>query len=153
MNPKVKELQEYHVAYVRKLGPYGPEVCGQAFNELFEWASSQDLIGKAAIFGVYWDDPCSTPPQECRTDACIEVSGDIEPDENIQTQTIEGGKYLVFEYETDVSGFQKAWEDSYKWVFANNAELRPLPAYEHYHNDGTQHPEGLWRYDICIAVK
>lgn len=155
MNVKaeVKNQPEYHVAYVRKMGPYGKETCEQAFGELLQWACPKGYLNSGVVLGVYWDNPEITPPEKCRIDACVGVPQGTEPDGPAGIQTISGGPYAVCHFEITETEFQKAWEDAFAWLIDSGYECENKPCYEFYHNDAREHPEGKWIVDICIPLK
>ncbi|NTU86944.1 MAG: GyrI-like domain-containing protein [Chlorobiaceae bacterium] len=62
MKTEIQEMPEYTVAYVRKIGAYGKETCGQAFDELARWAGPKGHFDRGVVLGVYWDDPKATSP-------------------------------------------------------------------------------------------
>jgi AraC family transcriptional regulator len=70
MNAEVKQMPEYNVAYVRKMGPYGKETCEQAFAELASWAGPRGYLASGVVLAVYWDNPDVTSPEK------IDVSPD-----------------------------------------------------------------------------
>ncbi|WP_321494002.1 GyrI-like domain-containing protein [uncultured Desulfobacter sp.] len=153
MNVAVKEMPEYNVAYVRKLGPYGKETCEQAFGELMQWAGPRGYIGSGTILGVYWDNPDITPPDKCRVDACITVPQGTSSEGQIGVQSISGGSYAVCHFEISSDSFQECWEDAFTWLVNSGYECHDKPCYELYHNNAADHPEGKWIFDICIPLK
>ena len=153
MNAEVREIPEYNVAYVRKLGPYVPEICQQAFVELMQWAGPRNYLGPGKVLAIYWDNPDVTPPQNCRFDACLIVPAGTVPDGPIYAQTISGGPYAVCHFESQPDAIQQAWEDSFAWLCAGGLETNDTPCYELYHNNAAEHPEGKWIFDICIPLK
>ena len=153
MNAEVKEMPEYCVAYVRKMGAYGKETCEQAFIELMQWAGPRGYLASGAMLGLYWDNPEVTLPDKCRTDACISVPVGTVPEGQIGLQTISGGPYAVCHFEIKTDSFQQAWEDAFTWLVNGGYECADLPCYELYHNNAEDHPEGKWIFDICIPLK
>lgn len=153
MNAEVKEMSEYNVAYVRKLGPYCKETCEQAFTELMQWAGPRNLMGPGKILAVYWDNPEVTPPEKCRVDACVVVPEGTDTTGPINTQTISGGPYAVCHFELNTESFQQAWEDAFAWLCNSGYECTDKPCYELYHNNAAEHPEGKCIFDICIPLK
>ena len=153
MNAEVKEMPEYNVAYVRKLGPYGKETCEQAFGELMQWAGPRGYIGSGPMLGVYWDNPDVTPPEKCRVDACITVPQGTSSEGQIGIQTISGGSYAVCHFEIGPDSFQQCWEDAFAWLVNSGYECHDKPCYELYHNNAADHPEGKWIFDICIPLR
>jgi AraC family transcriptional regulator len=153
MIAEVREMPEYHVAYVRKMGAYGKETCERAFGELMQWAGPRGYLASGAMLGLYWDNPEVTPPDKCRTDACICVPVGTVSEGQIGLQTINGGPYAVCHFEIKADSFQQAWEDAFAWLVNRGYECADLPCYERYHNNAEDHPEGKWIFDICIPLK
>ena len=153
INVEVKEMPEYHVAYVPKIGPYGMEICEQAFGELMLWAGPRGYLQSGVMIGVYWDNPEVTPPEKCRVDACISLPPGTVPEAPIDIQVISGGPYTVCHCEIPVDGFQQAWEDTFAWLVASGHECDDRPCYERYYNNPSDDPEGKWIVDICIPLK
>jgi len=153
MTVEVREMPEYHVAYVRKLGPYGIEICQQAFSELMQWAGPRGHLKSGVMIGVYWDNPEVTPPDKCRVDACISIPQGTVPEAPLDIQTISGGPYTVCHCEIPVDGFQQAWEDTFAWLVESGHECDDQPCYERYYNNPSDDPEGKWIVDICIPLK
>lgn len=153
MKAEIRELPDFFVAYVRKIGPYGKETCGQAFDELLRWAGPKHLLGKAPVFGVYWDNPKITSPENCRIDACVGVPSGTTTEGPVGLQTIPGGSYAVCGFELDENGFRQAWDEAFAWLVAKGYQCDDKPCYELYHNNAAEHPEGKWIVDVCIPLK
>ena len=47
------------------------------------------------MFGISYDDPETTPPEQIRYDACLRVEDDVEPEKDIGLKEIAGGTYVV----------------------------------------------------------
>ena len=153
MHAEVKEMPEYHVAYVRKMGLYGKETCAQAFGELTQWAGPRGHLSSGVMLGVYWDNPEVTAPENCRTDACITVPDETPPEGQVGIQKISGGPYAVCHFEITTTEFKQAWDDAFAWFVESGLECVEKPCFELYHNNGQEHPEGKWIVDICIPSK
>lgn len=153
MNAEVREMPEFYVAYVRKIGPYGKETCEQAFGELMQWAGPRGHLASGVMLGVYWDNPEVTPPEKCRVDACICVPNGTTTEGPIGTQIISSGPYAVCHFEIKADHFQQSWEDAFAWIVSSGYECDDRPCYELYHNNAEEHPEGKWIFDICIPLK
>jgi len=153
MKAEVKEIPEYHVAYVRKIGPYGKETSEEAFGELTKWAGPKGLLSSGTMLGVYWDSPDVTPPEKCRMDACISVPEEVQPQDQVGLQGLSGGPYAVCRFEIDGDSFQRSWEEAFRWLVRSGLECDDRPCYERYHNNAADHPEGKWIFDICIPLK
>lgn len=147
---EVKDMPTWHVAYVRKVGPYGKDVCGAAFNELMGWAGPRGLLGKGQVLGVYWDNPEVTAPENCRTDACVEVPADTPVKAPIAVQDIAGGPHLVCSFNLPMTDFTGAWEEAFRALVESGLECADRPCYELYLDDCSG---PTCRFDICIPLK
>ncbi len=153
MNAEVREMPVYHVAYVRKMGPYGKEICEQAFAELGQWAGPRGYTASGVCLAVYWDNPEVTAAEKCRVDACVSVPQGTKTEGQVALQIIRGGSYGVCHFEIQSDEFPQAWEDAFAWLVSSGYECDESPSYELYHNDATEHPQGKWIVDICIPLK
>ncbi len=149
MKAEIKEMPAWHVAYVRKLGPYGKQVCEAAFGELMRWAGPRGLIGPSPMFGLYWDSPEVTPPEKCRTDACLAVPAGTQVEAPVALQDIAGGSHLVCEFNLPPTDFSAAWDESFRVLVQRGLECADRPCYELYHDDCTGK---TCRFDICIPL-
>lgn len=153
MQAEVREMPEYHVAYVRKMGPYGQEVCEQAFAELMQWAGPAGHLTSGQMLSIYWDNPEVTPSDKCRTDACVSVAKNTKTRGQIGLQTISGGPYVVCRFAITGEDFHQAWEEAFVWLVNSGYECADNPCYELYHNNAKEPPEGKWLVDTCIPLK
>lgn len=150
MKTEVKEMPAWHVAYARKMGPYGKATAEAAFGELMRWAGPRGLIGKAPMMGMYWDNPEVTAPEQCRNDACLVVPPGTKVDAPIALQDIAGGPYLVCAFDVPTTQFGAAWEEAFRHLVDKGLECADQPCYELYHDDCTGK---TCRFDICIPLK
>ncbi len=154
MEVEVTGMPELHVACVRHVGPYESGGIGEAFSKLMEWAGPKGYCKSGRVIGMYWDNPDVTPPEKCRSDACITVPEDAKVSGEIKLQTIPGGLYAVYHCEVYNNEFGKPWSDiMYEWLPGSGYEMDERPRYEIYLNKGDEDPEGKWILDICVPVK
>jgi AraC family transcriptional regulator len=156
MKPDIQVIPALKVVYVRHFGEYGPEI-KNAWEKLMSWAKENVNIDASTMFLVaYWDDPKSTLPEKCRSDACITVPEDLKIPENsdIKTQSLPTGKYAMFLksiYKTDE--YQKIWEKlCSEDIPNNNLKWDNRPWYEIYHNC----PYNILKrtiVDFCIPIE
>lgn len=150
MKAQVKEMPAWHVAYARRVGPYGKETCEAAFGEVMRWAGPRGLIGQGPMMGMYWDNPEVTAPENCRVDACVVVPAGTKVEPPIALQDIAGGPHAVCEFNIPMTGFGAAWEEAFRWVVQSGLECADRACYELYHDDCRGK---TCRFDICIPLK
>lgn len=147
----IQEMPESKAATVRRIGMF-PESCANGFVELLTWAKQKTIIGPCKLLALYWDNPDITPLEKCRFDCCLSLPDELEPSDPIFIQKVGGGIWAFCRFETGSDGFRKAWEESFQWLIESGYECRPLPCYEIYYNNGQEHPEGKWVFDIAIPL-
>jgi AraC family transcriptional regulator len=88
-------------------------------------------------------------------DMCMEISNDIEPEEDVKKKTLPGGRYVVMHAELeDPSEYGPAWEKIVAWIKEHNLKIdMSRPSYEIYHNNPEEHPEKHHILDICMSIK
>jgi AraC family transcriptional regulator len=154
MNVDVREMPSYSVAYVRNMGPYGPEGCGGAFQKLMEWAAPRGFTGKGSIFfGICMDDPDITPPEKCRYDACVMVPEGTPVEGDVGFQIIPGGLYGVYRKAVGSGEYTEAWQELIgNWLPQSGYEPDARPFYERYvMEDDSVSCEGM-PVDFCAAL-
>jgi len=148
----IREIPEYHVAYIRRYGEYGAEI-GATFGKLLQWAEPRGLLGNGTTLSVFWDNPDITPAENCRTDACITVPGATEVSGDIRLQTLPGGRCAIYHTEATNEELLQAWQWMFKeWIPSSGYMPANRPPFELYYNDAALHPEHKWFVDICIPV-
>lgn len=159
MNVQVTEKPAYRVAYLRHIGPYASESIGPVWGRLMAWAGPRGLLRPGVPgFGVSWDNPEVTPPENCRYDACIAIGPEVDALElaeaGISVQTLPGGLYAEYRRMIPCDGFFRAWNEIYtQWLPASGWQCDDRPGYELYHDMLGGPAEGPWDVGICVAVR
>lgn len=151
MTVKIEELPEYHIAYMRQIGPYGPGNI-QVMEKLKKWAATRELLTDSAIIlGIAHDDPEVTPLEKCRYDACIVIPGDYRLENNINVNDLPGGKYAVYRVRHTAEDIGNAWNDLFTaWLPDSGYQIDDRPIFERYVSD-IENKEITC--EICVPVK
>jgi len=162
-NIEVKDVPDRNVAYVRVIGEYGFEPATKAFQSLEKWAGPRGFLESGQLIGIPWDNPCITPAEKCRYDACVTVPKGAEITGGADHQVVSGGRYAVNHTEVIGNDFQKGWDELIgEWLPSSGYQPGDGPAYEIYkwigdddagQNIGTDDPEVRWQVDIYLPVK
>lgn len=114
----IEMIPPYKIAFMRKIGPYGPE--NQFLMEQFkEWIKSKELLNSnTIILGIAQDNPASTLPDRCRYDTCLVISDITEIKDTynnypVNTTYIRGGRYAVFKIQHTAEAVQKTWNEMF----------------------------------------
>lgn len=154
----VREIEKFHVAYVRHVGPYKGDnaLFEQLFTKLFTWAGPRGLCKspETKVIAMYHDDPKMTDEAKLRTSVCISVPEDTQVDGEIGKMEIEGGTYAIAHFELKSDEYEAAWNAVYGgWLPQSGYQPVDGPPFEMYLNDPKEHPEGKCVVDIYIPVK
>ncbi|GFZ30195.1 DNA gyrase inhibitor [Clostridium zeae] len=130
MDINIEIIPSYKIAYIRRTGVYGPENAS-VMESLKSWAKEKHLFNESSIIlGIAQDNPRFTEPKDCRYDACIVVSDEFEPENDlINFGEIIGGKYCVFKISHTVDAVEKAWNEIFSEISKRNYALdegRPI---------------------------
>lgn len=160
MNVIIEELPAYRLAYVRQIGPYGPQLM-QAWGRLMGWAGPSGLLGpKSACVGISWDNPEMTPAERCRYDACL-VIGEASPEpagleaHGVSLQTLPGGLHACYRRPTRMHEYAEAWNEIFGiWLPRSGYVCCGVP-FEYYHPplQCDDSPEAATDVSFCIPVK
>ena len=156
MKVEIKTLPDFHVAYMRNVGPYGPTEIPPLWQKLMAWAQAQGLTSRETLtLGIAYDDPEVTPPHKCRYDACIVVPLDVAADGNVGLKDVPGGRYAVYEYVGTSNEIMQAWSRMFStWLPSSGYQPDSRPCFELYRADSMlDQPPGAFRCDICVPVK
>ena len=153
MDVEVKELPEMRLAYMRRLGAYGPEV-GEVWDRFRRWALPRGLLRPDAVtLGVCHDNPEVTAPEHCRYDVGLVVDEDFRPDEHVNVQTVPGGSYAIYPFEGRAEEVGKAWHDLFaQWLPDSGYQPDDRPCFERCFETETADAE-IFRMQICIPVR
>lgn len=133
MDVRIENIPEYRIAYMRQIGPYGPNNI-QLMQKLKKWAISRDLLNDSAtILGIAHDNPEVTPPNNCRYDCGIVLSETYDLEQGINETTLPGGKYAIFSLEHTAEALLKAWNEIFStWLPDSKYQISARPVFERY---------------------
>lgn len=159
MNVEIKMLPEFHLAYARQVGPYGPEL-DAVWHKIYQWAEKANLVNpQMQGLAIYWDDPQTTPPDQCRCDACIVLPDNMrQPDisgSDIQMQTLPAAQYACYQQPTSMDDYTKIWQQLFmEWLPQSGYECVGATL-ELYVNPvkNLQQPNDPWDVCFCVPVK
>jgi len=104
---RIENIQPQTVAYMRRVGPYGPENFS-VMDSLKSWAWGKGLLQGATLYGIAHDDS-DTEPSECRYDACIVIDAPSQADDRVEVGELPGGCYAVFEVAHSTPAIEAFW--------------------------------------------
>ncbi|SEL99509.1 DNA gyrase inhibitor GyrI [Rhodococcus maanshanensis] len=145
MRMTLQHVPTRRLAFVRVTGPFG-QGNAQAIADIKQWASRRGLLRDGAILcGIPRDDPSATPPEECRYDAAIVVSDDLELDDTVGVGNLRGGRYAVFDVPHTTEGLNAAWSRLFAEIETRGLAMDDAPIFEMYTSELlARHTCQLW---------
>ena len=104
---KIETFQGITIAYMRRIGAYGPEN-RQLMEKLKAFLAQHDLL-KSTILGIPLDDPTITPAEKLRYDVGLIVP--VHAVIPLPTRSIDDGTYAVFEVQHTQQGVSSFWQN------------------------------------------
>ncbi|WP_419771408.1 MAG: AraC family transcriptional regulator [Candidatus Marinarcus sp.] len=160
LEPKIVELEDIEILYVRKTGEY-QKAAQEAWEVLMPFAYehrmkyNKNLMGDdAMMFGIGHDNPHVTEVEKLRYDACISWDDKtVKPEGEIQSKIIDGGKYAQFLHKGAYTELINTYDGVVNWIVESGVKIRDLPIIEKYLNKDPRRtkPENL-RTEIYIPL-
>ncbi|AUX48412.1 AraC family transcriptional regulator [Sorangium cellulosum] len=156
MNVTVKTLPNYHVAYVRSVGPYGPGGnVREVWERLVRWASARDLWTADRIcLNIAHDNPNVTEPAKCRLDAAIVIPDGFAVDGDVNVTDVPGGKYAASVFVGDPSTIGAAWDQLFgRWLPESGYQPDHRACFELYQGEFHDPKTNTFRCELCLPVR
>lgn len=151
---EMRTCEPIKVLYVRKTGKYSNSAM-QAWQSVCGYAGPRGLIGPATEFiGISYDDPCVTPEDKLRYDACLSLSRDVKPEGEVGVQTVPGGVYAVFLHKGPYDGLMDTYGYIFgQWLPESGKMLRDYPSFEKYLNSPDSTPPEQLLTEIFVPLQ
>jgi AraC family transcriptional regulator len=149
----IRETPALRVAALAHRGDYMN--IGSTFERLMAMAGGQGLLGPAArSFGIYYDDPASTPREALRSEACVTLSDGKMPNGELQVREIRGGRYAVTLHVGPYAELHFPYTWLYgTWLPKSGEEAADAPSIEEYLNDARVVPPSELRTEIWLPLR
>ena len=135
LSVRIEQTPSRRVAAMRHIGP--TESAAEVWPQMADWARRRGLFRDDAIFlGVhndYWD---ANSEDRYRYDAAVVVPADFEPDEEVITFEMPGGRVAKTEFSGGLQEADNAWRRFVdQWLPISGHTLRLSYAYDQYPAD------------------
>jgi AraC family transcriptional regulator len=153
--PKMVDLDDQQIIYLRHTGDYSSLDFGGAWTKLWGCVKSQKLFTAGiSHICVYYDDPKVTEADKLRTDICLVVHKPAHAEGEIGVRTMSGGKYAVFLYQGTYENLGSVYDTIYgHWLPDSGILLRNAACFEKYlNNPENTAPEKL-KTEIYVPVE
>jgi AraC family transcriptional regulator len=149
----IRETSALRVAALAHSGDYIN--IGSTFERLMAIAGGQGLLGPwTRSFGIYYDDPASTPREALRSDACVTLPDDKVPGGDLQLREIRGGRYAVTLHVGPYAELHFPYTWLYgTWLPKSGEEAAHAPSIEEYLNDARVVAPSELRTEIWLPLR
>jgi len=155
MQVKIVEFAEVRVATLEHLGP--PGLVQDTVRRFIDWRlhSGQSPVASSRTFGIPFNNPDTTPPEEFRFAVCGEIEEAVRPNDfGVGELQIAGGRYAVVRHHGSPDHIGETIYPVYRdWLPASGEELRDQPLFFHYLSVFPQTPLEQWETDIYVPLQ
>ena len=135
MKQEIETLPMQKVVYMRNVGPYGSKENFEMMMTFKKWIKDNHLendLNESGILGIPLDDPQNTPPEACRYDLALFVSGAYVSHGLVQERLYTGGTYVIFEVPHTTEAVETFWLTIDKKMKEKQLKLRKSPIIERF---------------------
>jgi AraC family transcriptional regulator len=153
MDVTIVDFPETKVAALEHRG--SPHLEYETVRKLVEWRVANGLRpGQHRSFGVHYNDPRTTSPDDYRVDFCIEVQDDVAPNpQGVVTKHIPGGRCAVLRHHGSRENVSAAFVLYDVWLPNSGETVRAFPIFFHYVNVGPNVPEHEMITDVYLPLR
>ena len=156
MDVELKTLLPARVAYMRHVGPYGDSGISRMWQRFGAWCEQNGLLLPTRnIFGLSHDSPDVTAPDKCRYDACIEIDAVFQPQGEVGTQHLQGGRFACTRFNGTADDIHAAWMRLFAgWLPDSGYQVDDRSCVEWYDQGAAVDPKtGAFSCLLCLPVR
>lgn len=155
MQVEIVDFEETKIAILEHRGD--PELLNTSVQHFIKWRKESGLspVNSSRTYGLVYDDPKNTAPENFRYDICGSVKSDVPAKTySIINKTIPSGRCAVLHHKGphDLM-YSKIYYLYAKWLPESTEELRNFPMFFHFINLLSEVTESELITDIYIPLK
>ncbi|BAI71903.1 transcriptional regulator [Azospirillum sp. B510] len=155
MDVSIVDFTPVGVAAYSHRGPI--EGVNDSARIFIDWRKTSGLSPRerCRTFGIAFDNPETTEPDDFRFDICGEVDGEVpENPQGVVRKLIPGGRCAVVRHHGSHDRIGETVKFLYRhWLPQSGEQLRDFPVYFHYHNFIGETPEHDLLTDVYLPLK
>lgn len=155
MQVKIIDAKPKMIAVLEHRG--SPALVNDSVQRFINWRKETGLspITSCNSYGIAYDDPNNTPPDEFRFDICGEVNAPVPANRfGIVNKHLPGGRCAVVRHEGSPDDLSPGAYYLYReWLPRSGEALRDFPMYFHYVNLRQNTPEHELLTDIYLPIR
>lgn len=148
----IRDVPAMNIVSLDHVGSYMQ--IGKAFDSLFGWLASRNLLSaEARMIGIFYDDPGVVPEAELRSKAGVVLPADIDVAAPVGVTQLRGGQYAVLRHKGPYSDMHAAYQWLYgTWLVQSGREAADAPAFEEYLNNPKETAPADLLTEICLPL-
>jgi len=155
MQVNIVEFSGTKIAVLEHRG--APETVNDSVKVFIDWRKQSGLspVNSSRTFGLVYDNPDTTPPEDFRFDICGEVGASV-PDnpQGVINKLIPGGRCAVVRHHGSHNRIGECAYYLYRdWLPNSGEDLRDFPLFFHYLNLLPETPEHQLVTDVYLPLK
>lgn len=155
MQVRIVDFADTRVAALEHCGP--AELVNESVRRFIDWRmqSGQSPVASSRSFGIPFNNPDTTAPQEFRFAICGEIHEAVAANEvGIGEMQIAGGRYAVVRHVGSPDHIGESIYPIYRdWLPGSGEELRDQPMFFEYLSIYPQTPLEQWLTDIYVPLQ
>ncbi|MDF9619613.1 AraC family transcriptional regulator [Pseudomonas entomophila] len=155
MQVRIVDFTEVRLAALEHRGP--PGQVSETVGRFIEWRkrSGQSPVATSRSFGIPFNNPDTTAPEDFRFAICGELFEALQPnDEGVHTLSLPGGRCAVVRHVGSPDHIGETIYPLYRdWLPGSGEELRDHPLFFHYLSIYPQTPLEQWQTDIYVPLR
>jgi len=153
MEVKIVNFPVTKVAVLEHRG--SPALEHESVKKLISWRIENKLPPeKHKSYGVHYNNPATTPPDEYRVDLCISIDQEISPNSHgVINKVIPAGRCAVARHLGSRNNVTAAAYLYEQWLPQSGEELRDYPVFFHYVNVGKDIQEQEMITDVYLPLQ
>lgn len=155
MNVKIVDFPATLIAVLEHHGD--PGLLNESIKTLIDWRKSSGLspVANKRTFGIVYNDPDNTPPEDFRFDLSAEVDAPVpENPQGVVTKNIPAGRCATVRHHGSTDRISESIYPIFReWLPDSGEELRDFPLFFHYLTVGRDVPEHEQMTDIYLPLK
>lgn len=155
MNIKITNFEEKNIALIEHKG--NPLLVNDTVTKFIDWRNSINLapIEDSEVFGIAYQDPWDSAPEEFRFDLCSTHKEKIKSNAHgVKSNVIPDGRCAVMLHKGSYKDLSEKVQILYRqWLPESNEELRDFPCFFHYLNFSHKVDESELLTEIYLPIK
>ena len=155
MEVKIVEFKQTRIAVLEHRG--SPALVNDSVRVFIDWRKQSGLspIASSQTYGLVYDNPDTTEPQDFRFDICGSVTSEVPNNpQGVVNKVIPGGRCAVVRH---TGSHNRIGESAYylyrEWLPTSGEDLRDFPLFFHYLNLIPETPEHELLTDVYLPLK